>query len=99
MFFFFVAKWEDPCNNCNLKNQPRMLYSRLYSEGPNAGICLPGDSFVVPLWFGPIFLLGVVIYYPRRNYLGVFRYCRGLNNYQHRAHDPDWSDALLAHGC
>ena len=34
---------------------------------------LPGDSYVAPFRLGPVFLVGIRIYYPKRNYIGVSR--------------------------
>ena len=35
---------------------------------------LPGDSYVVLFRLRPAFFLGMIIYYPKRNYIGVSRY-------------------------
>ena len=42
---------------------------------------LPGDSYVVvPFWLLPVCLTGVIIYYPRRTYIGVSRWRVGSRN-------------------
>ena len=35
---------------------------------------IPKGSNVVPFWLGPIFLLGIIIYYPKRNYFEALGY-------------------------
>ena len=35
---------------------------------------IPRDSSVVPFWFLPVFLVGVIMYYPKLTYIGVSRY-------------------------
>ena len=48
------------------------------SEAQEDGTCrklgLLGDSDVVPFWLERIFSLRIIIYYPKWNYIGVFRY-------------------------
>ena len=34
---------------------------------------VPGDSYVVPFWLWPAFLLGIITYYPKRKYIGASR--------------------------
>ena len=35
---------------------------------------MPEDSYVVPFWSWPVFLSGIVVYCPKKNYIGVSRW-------------------------
>ena len=43
-------------------------------------LSLPKGSNVVPFWLGPILLLGMIIYYPKRNYFGALGYSLPISN-------------------
>ena len=59
-------KWAQRCGGRGFLDKTAPIQAVISIEAPS----LPGD-YVVPFWLWPVFFSGILICYPKRNYVGV----------------------------